>query len=100
MAEFCFIGKKCEESDKTTLFDSADTLLPILDTETNIAHLLARIGKFSSVKDAKRNGWDKPMPDGWAEFTIGKGVNRVDIYIWNPTTTLEEFVEQDTAIGQ
>ncbi len=100
MAEFCFIGKKCEDADKTMLFAESDTLLPIADTDTSMAHLLARIGKFNSVKDAKRNGWDKPIPKGWAEFTIGKGVNRVDIYIWNPTTALDEFVERDTATGQ
>jgi len=100
MAEFCFIGKKCEDADKTMLFAATDDLQPILETDTSMAHLLARIGKFSSVKDAKRNGWDKPIPKGWAEFTVGKGVNRVDIYIWNPTTTLAEFVEQDAATEQ
>lgn len=93
MAEFCFIGKKCEESDKTMLFVATDELLPLLDSDVSMAHLLARIGKFKSVKDAKRNGWDKPIPMGWAEFTIGRGVNRVDIYIWNPSCTLDEFVE-------
>jgi hypothetical protein len=31
---------------------------------------------------------------GWAEFTIGKGINRVDIYIWNPSCTLDEFKEE------
>jgi hypothetical protein len=95
MAEFCFIGKKCEESDKTMLFADTNVLLPILETETNMAHLLARIGKFSSVKDAKRNGWDRPIPTGWAEFTIGKGAKRTDVYIWNPTCTLDEFDEEE-----
>jgi len=95
MATFCFIGKKCDETDKTTLFDENDTLMPILDSETSMAHLLARIGKFSSVKDAKRNGWDRPIPSGWAEFKIGKGVNRTDIFIWNPTCTLDEFDEEE-----
>lgn len=93
MTEFCFIGPKCEEWDKTALFKDEDVLLEILDSETSIAHLLARIGKFKSVKDAKRNGWDKPIPSGWSEFTIGKGINRVDIYIWNPSCTLDEFEE-------
>ena len=104
MTEFCFIGPKCEEADKTMLFDEKDELMPLLDTDTSMAHLLARIGKFKSVKDAKRNGWDRPIPDGWAEFTIGKGMNRIDVYIWNPSCTLDEFDEaaydakQETAI--
>lgn len=93
MTEFCFIGPKCEEADKKTLFSERDKLMPLLDTETSMAQLLARIGKFMSVKDAKRNGWDKPIPSGWSEFTIGKGINRVDVYIWNPSCTLDEFDE-------
>jgi hypothetical protein len=93
MTEFCFIGPKCDEHDKTSLFEKEDCLLPLLDADTSMAHLLARIGKFKSVKDAKRNGWDKPIPSGWAEFTIGKGINRVDVYIWNPKWTLAEFEE-------
>lgn len=94
MAEFCFIGPKCEEWDKDALFCDDDVLLEIQNSETSMAHLLARIGKFKSVKDAKRNGWDKPIPMGWSEFTIGKGINRVDIYIWNPSCTLDEFKEE------
>ena len=58
-----------------------------------MAHLLARIGKFQSIKDAKRNGWDKEIPNGWVEFVIGKGRNRIDVYIWNPLTTMDEFEE-------
>lgn len=93
MAEFCFIGPKCEESDKTMLFAPTDELLPIMETDVSMAHILARIGKFKSIKDAKRNGWDKSIPLGWTEVTIGKGINRVDVHIWNPKTTLAEFVE-------
>lgn len=93
MSEFCFIGKKCEQSDKKTLFADTDSLQPLLDTDISMAHLLARINKFKSIKDAKRNGWDICIPDGWSEFTIGKGVNRIDICIWNPSTTLAEFLE-------
>lgn len=91
MSTFCFIGKKCEETDKAMLFTATDDLIPLLDTDMSMAQLLARIGKFKSIKDAKRNGWDKPIPSGWSEFTIGKGANRVDIFIWNPTCTLAEF---------
>lgn len=95
MAEFCFIGKKFDPTVDKKLFEETDTLLQILETETSMAHLLAKIGKFSSIKDAKRNGWDRQIPVGWSEFTIGKGINRVDIFIWNPSCTLEEFVEDE-----
>jgi hypothetical protein len=93
MAKFNFVGKKTEPSDIPCFFDADEVLLDILENETNMAHLLARIGKFTSVKDAKRNGWDKPIPTGWSEFVIGRGINRTDVHIWNPTCTLEEFDE-------
>ncbi len=91
MTKFCFVGRNTEPSDIPLFFDAVDDLLEIKETETNMAHLLARISKFSSVKDAKRNGWDKPIPTGWNEFVIGRGINRIDVHIWNPTTKLSDW---------
>ena len=91
MAKFNFIGNKTEPSDIPLFFEADESLLEIKESETNMAHLLARVGKFSSVKDAKRNGWDKPIPTGWSEFTIGRGINRTDVHIWNPSTTLADW---------
>ena len=93
MAKFNFIGKKTEPKEILDWFNADEVLLNIQDNETNMAQLLARIGKFSSVKDAKRNGWDKPIPDWWSEFVIGRGRNRTDVHIWNPTCTIDEFDE-------
>jgi len=63
----------------------------LIETDTTMAHLLARLGKFQSVGEGKRNGWDKPIPTGWNHIMIGKAAKRWDIYIWNPTTTLENW---------
>lgn len=98
MAEFNIIGPNFDPRCDHKLFTSIEEdqagvmpeLTPIVETDKTMAHLLARIGKFSSVGDAKRNGWDKPIPTGWAEFTIGKAAKRWDIYIWNPETKLED----------
>lgn len=39
----------------------------------DLSQLLAKLGIFASAKDAQRNGWRKPIPDGYSEFTrIGK----------------------------
>jgi len=89
-----FIGPKFDPSVDNKLFLDDDTLTPILDQDKTLAHLLARIGKFKSVGDAKRNGWDKPIPSGWVEFTVGKGMNRIDVFIWNPQHTLAESIEE------
>ena len=34
--------------------------------------LLSKLGIFKSVSDAKRNGWDKDIPEGYNEYKIGK----------------------------
>lgn len=87
------MGAKFDPLVDHKLFGEEDILQPILDTDQTMAHLLSRLGKFKSVGEAKRNGWDKPIPTGWFECSIGKGKNRMDLFIWNPTTTLAEFIE-------
>ena len=94
MAEFNIIGPKFDSSCDWSLFGEDDVVTPLVTTDTSMAHLLARIGKFSSVGEGKRNGWDKPIPNGWNHFIIGKGAKRWDIYIWNPTHTLQEFIDE------
>lgn len=32
-----------------------------------MAHILKALGAFKSVSDAKRNGWDKPIPEGFTD---------------------------------
>lgn len=49
---------------------------------TTFADILVKAGIFKSKSDAKRNGWDKPIPDGWSEFTVGKLKHQISI--WNP----------------
>ena len=93
MAEFNIVGPNWDPELDRKLFTSLEEdeqgvipeVTPITDEDKSMAHLLARLGKFSSVGDAKRNGWDKPIPTGWSEFTIGKAAKRMDLFIWNPT---------------
>lgn len=93
MAQFNLVGEKFDPPVDRELFLDSDSIEPLLDTDLTMAHLLCRLGKFKSVGEAKRNGWDKPIPTGWFECSIGKGKNRMDLFIWNPTTTLAEFNE-------
>lgn len=95
MAEFNIIGPNFDPSCDTKLFTSIEedkegiqpVLTPLIDSDVSMAHLLARLGKFQSVGEAKKNGWAKPIPSGWSEFTIGKAAKRWDIWIWNPTSS-------------
>lgn len=86
MTKISLVGKNHNPETDCDLFLNEAPPQPIVETDISMAHLLARVGKFSSVGEAKRNGWDKPIPFGWNHITIGKAANRWDIFIWNPTS--------------
>lgn len=37
-----------------------------------LAHLMKEAGIFPSVSEARRNGWNKPIPSGFSHFVVGK----------------------------
>ena len=45
----------------------------------SMAHLLKRAGIFKSVGEAKRNGWDIPVPAGFSQHRIGR--NRTEVTV-------------------
>ena len=49
----------------------------ILGENWILAHVMHAAGLFPSVSIARKNGWNKPIPDGFSEFTIGKGKKKV-----------------------
>lgn len=61
-----------EETDQFHVFD------PTKESLTDIA-LIA--GFFSTKTQARKNGWDGPIPEG---FTIKKFGKFKKIWIWNP----------------
>lgn len=99
MKRACFIGPKFDPTVDHSLFEPSDQLIYIGESDKTIAHLLAACGRFDSVSQARKAGWDVLIPDGWTEFVIGKnkGANRLDVFIWNPLWTLAEFNELDEA---
>ena len=46
-----------------------------------MAHVMHVAGIFPSVGIARKNGWNKPIPEGFSEFTIGK--NKKKVWILN-----------------
>jgi hypothetical protein len=44
-----------------------------------LAHVMHAAGLFPSVGQAKKNGWNRPIPDGWSEYTVGKLNTRIYI---------------------
>jgi len=58
-----FLGP-VNEDQKIVEFEIHDKLM--------IAHLMAQANIFSSISEARRNGWDKPIPTGFHHFIVGK----------------------------
>ena len=58
--------------------DAVETFNPETDT---MAHLMVKAGAFNSVTLARKNGWNKPIPNGYSEAKVGKHTR---IFIWNP----------------
>ena len=48
----------------------------------NMSHVMVSAGVFSSISQAKKAGWNIPIPDGFSEHSVGRK-NRRDITILN-----------------
>lgn len=89
MAMLNFMSVHAPDSDALALFGALgeetlpDTEVPLLFDPANetMAHLMVQAGAFSSVTQARKNGWDKPIPAGWSEHKVGKHTR---IWVWNP----------------
>jgi hypothetical protein len=70
------VGAGVEDHDGQLFFGPVESfdVFHVEDNERiDLSQLLAKLGIFASTKDAQRNGWRKPIPDGYSEFTrIGK----------------------------
>lgn len=55
----------------------------IADKDTDMWTILVFIGAFKSRSDAKRNGFERTIPDGWTELKVGKF--KVHVCILKPT---------------
>jgi len=64
-----FLGPDAHLDD--TEFFNEDGLL--------LAHLVFFTGVFPSVSQARKNGWNKPIPKGFSEFVIGKKKAQITI---------------------
>jgi len=63
-------------------FDSLDGPMMAIQPGWTMAHVMFEAKKFPSVKQAKNNGWHKPIPAGYSEYVVGK--DKLHIYILTP----------------
>ena len=77
--EFNFLSSKVSSRDRDLMgFDDCGTDMNIMiEDHWIMAHIMHNAGIFPSVGIARKNGWNKPIPAGFSEFTVGKKKKKV-----------------------
>lgn len=90
------IGKWVSDRDIWVVFSdnhgeiTHDEIFIDCPDDTKFPKLLQALGCFRSATDAKNNGWNKPIPEGFSEVEVGKAPRlRISILKltdekWNP----------------
>jgi len=78
-----FIGKNTKESDKELFFGPLeDDTFIIIEEHWIMAHILFEAGIFPSISQARKNGWNKPIPEGFNIITVGKKAKKKTLFIF------------------
>ena len=78
MSEVNFVSLNVS-TEEMELFGFDDEPAVVLKDNWMLAHVMHVAGLFPSVSAARKNGWNKPIPNGFSEFTVGKGKKKVFI---------------------
>jgi len=76
--EFNFINRDVTLDD-IELFGFESDVAVMIQDHWLMAHVMHAAGIFASVSIARKQGWNKPIPRGMSEFTVGK--NKTKIWI-------------------
>lgn len=78
--EFNFILTS-DEHDKDLFFGplEGESFIQI-QSHWIMAHIMAAAGVFPSASQARNNGWNKPIPDGFSDMVAGKLKFRLTIF--------------------
>lgn len=80
--EINFVAPDVSGDDRSLFlgpFDPEDGPFIEIEPQWSMAHIMHAAGAFPSVGQAKKNGWDRPIPGGYSEHTVGK--RRLRIFI-------------------
>jgi len=80
--DFNFISKDMTKEDLNLFFspiEPMDTFITIQDDWT-MADIMVQVGVFQSKTQAKKNGWDKPIPKRFSDMRVTKRKIRVTIW--------------------
>lgn len=77
-----FIKLNTEKADRELFFgpiEPDDTFI-IIEDHWTMAHIMHKADIFSSVSQARKNGWNKPIPEGFNHFIVGKLKRNIFIF--------------------
>ena len=83
---FHFITKNVTDEDKSLFFGvmgENDIFVDFDPDKWIMAHLLHHVGIFKSITQARKNGWDKPIPEGFNFFKVGSKAKKQTFYVLN-----------------
>ena len=82
MNEFNFFNSSLE-SDKELFFGPLDKEDKFINIEGNwtLANIMFIVGLFPSITQARKNGWNKPISEGFSDMRVGKSKIRVTIFL-------------------
>jgi hypothetical protein len=87
---FCFVHADFLKPKSWSIMGLLDALFDghprtgftfITFTTETMAHLMHKAGAFTSVGNARRNGWNDPMPPGFSHYVVGK--RKISIAVLN-----------------
>lgn len=80
--EFNFVHERVSEEDLENLlgpFEEKDGPLVKFDDSWTMAHIMHSAGIFKSVTEARKNGWNMPVPKGFSHHVVTK--RKINIWI-------------------
>lgn len=81
--QITFVSKiNVRPTDLETLGCEQDEIIEIQE-HWSMANIMHEVGIFPSVGQARKNGWNHPVPDGFWFKDVGK--LKHEVCIWNPT---------------
>ncbi len=80
-----FVSRNTNQEDKELFFGplADDEVFWWIEDHWTMAHLLHVAGIFPSISQARKQGNDKPIPEGFTILTRGKKANKKRIFILN-----------------
>ena len=79
-----FIKNYTSAKDKDLFFgpiEKDDTFI-IIEDHWTMAHVIHATGLFPSIGQARKNGWNNPIPEGFTILTVGKKARKQHIFIF------------------